>query len=487
MNSLLNKKIYFAGIGGMGMTSVAGLAKQAGASVFGSDNALFEPTATILKKLDIKVLTPYAKENLDKLEIDFAVIGNALSRDHPEAVVIREKNIEAFSFPSFLCKFFLGKSFNFVVSGTHGKSTTSSLLSFCLKNLELNPSYFIGAQPKDLDYGFHFDQSNSPNTRKLFVLEGDEYDTAYFDKESKFLHYKPSILSINNIEFDHADIFSSIEDIKKCFSKLCDQMESAASICANIDSPVVKELLEEKSIYKKSFKISMSKDSPDADVKLISREQEDGMEKVTFSLPDSEEFSFKLKQTGIYNIANAAMVTANIFLYFKMQDKRWGSDILDNLASSFASFQGAKRRLDLLASKAEKNLFLYEDFAHHPSSIALLLSELKLKHSDCDVIAFFEPKSATTRRSLLIEDFKKSLSLADQVHIAPCTVDLRLEEKDRMNTELLATKIGEKARAYQNFQSMMETVLKLPTENQVLVFMSSGSFDGIHKTLATKL
>ena len=294
-------------------------------------------------------------------------------------------------------------------------------------------------------------------------------------------------MSINNIEFDHADIFSSIEDIKKSFAKICDLIPNKSSICANIDSSVVTELLKEKAIYRDALKISMFNDNSDAEIRLVSREQENGMEKVILSLPGLNEFSFKLRQTGIYNIANAAMVSANILQYFKTLDKKMDTKTLSNLASSFEAFKGAKRRLDLLANRSADQIFLYEDFAHHPSSIALLLNELRLKHPGLELIAFFEPKSATTRRSLLLENFAKSLSLADQVHIAPCSVDTRLKEKDRMNTELLASKIGNKARAYGDFENMGQSILKLPTKNQVFVFMSSGSFDGIHKTLAARI
>ena len=228
------KNIYFLGIGGTGMAAVAGLAQQAGYNVKGSDNPLYPPMSTLLEDLHIDVKTPYKKENFDNNDADLVIVANALSRGHEELEHMLAQDYKYTSFPAFLGDYFLESRQSLVVTGTHGKTTTSSIIANALIKLGEDPGFFIGGIPKGFTKGFELGKG------PCFVLEGDEYDTAFFDKNSKFLHYRPNYVIFNNLEFDHADIFSSIEDIEKQFTMLFEKVDNKKNIISNIDDQVLK-------------------------------------------------------------------------------------------------------------------------------------------------------------------------------------------------------------------------------------------------------
>ena len=238
------------GIAGTGMASAAGLLKTAGFNICGSDHQVYPPMSDMLKSLKINYSTPYSQENLIREKPDLVVVANCLSRGHEELEFMMSQNIPYTSFPKLIGERFLSKSHSIVVSGTHGKTTTSSLMAYFLKELDEDPSFLIGGIPRNFTHSFRLGRS------PLFVIEGDEYDTAFFDKNSKFLHYAPKTLILNNLEFDHADIFASIEDIENEFTKLINLVPYKKGIIANIDDPGVFKLLKKLDILDKVTSVS---------------------------------------------------------------------------------------------------------------------------------------------------------------------------------------------------------------------------------------
>ena len=226
------ESIYLLGICGTGMSAVANLLKKAGHHVTGSDHILFPPASDLLEHLKIKAHTGFAQENIAASSADLFVIGNSISRGNVELEYILENNLPYTSFPELLHKYFLKNHCPVVICGTHGKTTTTSLLAHLLTELKCNPSFFIGGAPFNFPYSSHLGEKNS-----FFLLEGDEYDTVFYDKRSKFLHYCPQFLIINNLEFDHADIFESLDDIDQTFAKLIELVKDKSQIVANVADP----------------------------------------------------------------------------------------------------------------------------------------------------------------------------------------------------------------------------------------------------------
>lgn len=453
------------------MATVAGLAKQAGHNVEGSDANLYPPMSTLLEDLEIPVYTPYQGSNIEGKSVDLFIVANVLSRGHEELEAAINTGIPYTSFPDFVGRYILKNRAPVVVTGTHGKTTTTSLIAHVLTELGEEPGYLIGGQPKNLERGFHLGNGQA------FAIEGDEYDTAFFDKNSKFLHYRPSFVVFNNLEFDHADIFGSLDDIKRQFDSLFYMIDDKHKIIANVDDDGVRSFLRDLDILDDVTTVSTSGQYPEADYVVSDIRTNPNW---SFEIRhDGQTFRYETKLTGHYNIANISQVVATVNELAKANviQKRQPSDI----AQSVSSFRGVKRRLDLIVKK--NGIEIYEDFAHHPTAVANVIDGFKKSYPNKRLFVAFEPKNATSRRNLFINDYSRSFQNADKVLIGQCPEDKRIVEADRMNTEKLAGLIGSKAEAYPTNELLADSLAATLRPNDAVIFMSSGSFSGIQYSL----
>ncbi len=480
MKNSLEKPIYFLGIGGIGMASVAGLAKAAGFEVKGSDQNVYPPSSHMLEEFKIPVLSPYNAENIVNNSKCLFVIGNSISRNHPELNVILQKDLPYTSYPSFLSDFFLKDKTNIIVSGTHGKTTTSALLAYALQTLEEDPSYMIGGVPHDLDRAFRLGKG------PLFVLEGDEYDTAFFDKGSKFLHYRPSYIIVNNLEFDHADIFKDLGAIKSTFHKLLDLIPNPENVIVNMQDPGVRSLIEERA-WTQKVSIGVS-DNPlqKSNVTITSPPKYNDptqLWRTEFITKRWGPLSLNSPLPGVYNSANISQVLATLDLL--THQNKIHPPQKDDLEMIFRQFRGVTKRFDHLYSA--KNIDVYLDFAHHPTAVKNVLSVLKTMHPNRRLIAAFEPKNASSRRNTFQEQYGQVLKLADSILIAPPPQDFRIPEDQRLDIQSLKASIGEKAESFVSFTLLFHWLTHKLVDGDVVVFLSCGDFASLPRLLVDHL
>lgn len=478
-----HEPIYFLGIGGTGMASTAGLAQEAGYLVMGSDANLYPPMSTMLGELGIDVKTPYDAKNLQGLTPQLVVVANALSRGHVELEEVLSRGLPYTSFPQFLGEYFLKQRCSVVVSGTHGKTTSSSLMAYVLDQLGENPGYMIGGIPRN------FPRSFKLGTGSCFVIEGDEYDTAFFDKNSKFLHYQPDFLIFNNLEFDHADIFPNLKAIDAQFHQLLSLVGKKQNILANVDDEGVLRVLAELGLSKSVCRVSAYGRNRNADYVMSRLDLAPGDQTANrlwqshVSTPIWGELVIKSRLAGPHNAANITQVIACLGRLCEEGIIRRPS--ATELCEIFASFTGVARRMDHLATIGGIDIF--EDFAHHPTAVEQVLQGIRKAYSNRRVLVAFEPKNATSRRNVFTSGFAKALGIADSSYIGPCPADLRIPEEQRMNTRELARQIGPSAKTFTSNEELMSQLVNDCSPGDLVVFMSSGSFSGVQYKLAGAL
>lgn len=473
------KKIYFMGIAGTGMGSVAGLCKEAGFDVSGSDLNIYPPMSDMLERMDIKVQTPYLAEHINDSSADLVVVANALSRGNVEIEAVLNKRLKYTSFPKLLGDLFLKDCESVVVTGTHGKTTTSSLLAHILRELGEDPGYLIGGVPKNFNKGFEV------GSGKTFISEGDEYDTAFFDKKSKFLHYYPKTLLINNLEFDHADIFKDLDAIKTMFKELIEKVKVKSNVLCNWDDLNVRELIQEVGLVDQITKVASFGESKDTylDITTTSIDTED-ISRPTWAITYNSvllgEFRLHSPLTGRHNMANLSMVVATLCKL--METKAIKAFTCDDLQQALASFQNVKRRLEYLGSAAGTDIF--EDFAHHPTAVKMIIDNFKTSFPKRRLVVAFEPKNATARRNVFEEQYSRELAHADVVLLGACPSDERIPLEQRMDTKRICERIGSSAHRFGDNDQILQWLKDNARDNDIVVFMSSGSFSGIqHKSL----
>jgi UDP-N-acetylmuramate: L-alanyl-gamma-D-glutamyl-meso-diaminopimelate ligase len=474
--------IYFMGIGGTGMAAVAGLCQEAGFRVIGSDNAMYPPMSTMLEELKIPVKTPYSAENFTSEKPDLVVVANALSRGHVELEALLRSGVPYTSFPKLTGDEFLSKRVGVVVTGTHGKTTTSSLTAHVLNELGEDPGFVIGGIPHNFPRSFRLGRG------KTFVIEGDEYDTAFFDKGPKFLHYHPHHLIINNIEYDHADIYASVEAIEAQFDAVAQLVPAEGSIMANWDDPRVKNIFNRIKPKARVIKVSTTGKDKSADVCLgqwAAREKNRGTQIWEAAVHTKSLGDIKIETTlsGIHMLANITQVVATI------ESLAQGGFIKkvtgQQIANAIASFKSVARRLDHLGHAGDIDVF--EDFAHHPTAVGLVIEGFKAVYPKRRLHVAFEPKNATSRRNTFQKDYVKKLGLADAVYIGPCPEDKRIPADQRMNTVALAGEIGSKAHAFNSNDDLLSKMIESIGSGDAVIFMSAGSFSGIQYKLLDAL
>jgi UDP-N-acetylmuramate: L-alanyl-gamma-D-glutamyl-meso-diaminopimelate ligase len=476
-------KIYFMGIGGTGMAAVAGLCQEAGYQVSGSDVAMYPPMSTMLDELKIPVLTPYNADNVAQASPDLVVVANALSRGHVELEALLRSGTAYTSFPKLTGDIFLVHRTSVVVTGTHGKTTTASLLAHMLFELGEDPGFIIGGIPRNFPRSFRL------GTGAPFVIEGDEYDTAFFDKGPKFLHYKPHHLIINNIEFDHADIYKNVEAIEEQFQNVARLVPADGAIIANIDDPRVAALIERVKPTCRIVRVSTLGLSKNSDIKVLhtsARERSRGEQEWLVTLQTSKWGELKLISTlsGKHMMANIAQVIGaieSLCVSKKLKCEPSAQDMI----RAMGSFKSVARRLEHLGSAGKIDVF--EDFAHHPTAVGLVIEGFRAVYPNRRLLVAFEPKNATSRRNIFQQSYVEKLGLADLVYIGPTPDDKKVAAEDRMNTTALAKEIGTKAHSFQSNDDLLKSILKDIKEDDAIIFMSAGSFSGVQHRLLKEL
>lgn len=474
----MKKKLYFIGIAGKGMGSAAGLMQQAGYHVEGSDMNLYPPMSTMLERLKIKVDTPYSVNNIINSHADLFVVANALSRGHSELEYVLENDLPYTNFPQLIGREILAKRCSIVISGTHGKTTTTSLLSHVLQKLGEDCGYLIGGIPLGQEHSFNLGKGET------FVIEGDEYDTAFDDKEPKFFHYFPEFLIINNIEFDHADIFADVEQIYSKFKKLISLVKNKKNIIANMSDAGVRHVVEESGITEQVTSVYLDAGSSKNGSFLmrdIDFDADKSMWRGTLRTPEGFEKTLYTQLTGKHNLANLAMTAACVWR-IKEKIAALNSITLDSFSAAVTDFKGVTGRMNILLETPSVKII--EDYAHHPTAVALLLEMLKRQFPSERIIACFEPKNATSRRNVFIQEYVEAFGQADTVLFGACPLDLRIPETQRMRIEELVQKIGDKASAFATNLDLMSAVEGELKKGGVFVFMSSSDFSGVAHKLA---
>jgi UDP-N-acetylmuramate: L-alanyl-gamma-D-glutamyl-meso-diaminopimelate ligase len=456
------KSVHFVGIGGTAMASAAVAMQEKGFAVTGSDQNVYPPTSTFLADRKIEVVNGYAERNLAH-KPDLVVIGNAISRGNPEAEFVLDHKLRYCSLPELLKEFFIHGKRSIVVCGTHGKTTTTALLAWVFEHNKLNPSFLLGGIPNNLGQGARFTDS------EWFIIEGDEYDTAFFDKRSKFVHYQPEIGVINNLEFDHADIFDNLDAIKKTFSHFIRIIPRNGLLLGNGDDPNLAPLLEVTHCPVKRFGLGEGNAVQAFNIRY-------GPTASEFEIPS---FKFHLNLIGEFNVRNALAVVA-CAKHCGLKNQQ--------IQSAFETFKGVKRRMEVRGVAG--GVTVLDDFGHHPTAIRATLRALRLKYPHEKIWAIFEPRSNTTRRKVFQEELPGAFADADAVVISEVARLEQLAPEERLNPEKLMQDLkaaGRDAAYLPGADSIIAHVAKSAQGGDIVVVFSNGGFGGIHAKLLERL
>jgi len=455
-------RIHFLGICGTAMGAVAAAFRQLGFVVTGSDDNVYPPMSTFLEGKGIKISSGFRPDNIPS-DADLVVVGNALCRGNPELEAVLDRKLPYRSLPETLKDFCLQGKTNIVVTGTHGKTTTTSLITWIFREAGHDPGFLIGGIARDLAQGAAFGNS------KYFILEGDEYDTAFFDKRSKFLHYLPETVVINNIEFDHADIFSSLDEIKMSFRRLVNIVPGRGYIFINADDPNCAEVVSKA--LSPVFTVGFKEESTHRITNV--RYDSAGSE---FVLRDHQ---FQSSLIGEFNVRNAAMAVS-VALAYRLP--------IEGIRNALAHFAGVARRQEL---RGEVNgIKVIDDFGHHPTAIRETLFALRRRYPGHKIWAIFEPRSNTTRRAIFQTALPEALKFADGVILARVARMDQLPPDDRLNPEQVVRTIqasGIPAFYEPCVEDILHRVKPLAKPGDVIVVFSNGGFEGIHERLLTEL
>jgi UDP-N-acetylmuramate: L-alanyl-gamma-D-glutamyl-meso-diaminopimelate ligase len=453
---------HFLGICGTAMGSVAAALSERGFTVTGSDENIYPPMSTFLEERKIALFSGYRAENIPA-KADVVVIGNAVKRGNPEAEAILNRKLFYLSLPEVLKNYFLRGRHNLVVTGTHGKTTTTALLTWIMECAKHKPSYMIGGIPRNFGQGACFNES------KFFVIEGDEYDTAFFDKRSKFIHYLPELLIVNNLEFDHADIFPDLDAIKLSFRRLVNIVPQNGMIVLNGDDKNCVEVTRDS--LAPMVEVGFSKNCAQR-----IRDVSYSAKKSRFVLRDEE---FEIPMLGEFNVRNAAMAISAAKFY---------GVSAETIRAALPKFEGVARRQEIRGEV--RGIKVIDDFGHHPTAIAQTLTALRRRYPKHRLWAIFEPRSNTTRRAVFQKQLPNALKIADGVFISQVARLDQIPETERLNPEGVMKEIkraGRLAFYEQNADAIVERIMPMLKKNDIVTVFSNGGFDGIHEKLLRRL
>lgn len=461
--------IHLIAVAGVGMATLAVMLKERGYRVSGSDQGVYPPMSEVLAEAGIAVMAGYHAHNLTPAP-DLVVVGNAVSRTNPEVHRLLETPIPYLSFPQAIADFFLADKRPLVVAGTHGKTTTTALLAWVLERAGLQPSFLVGGVSQNFGRGYQI------GTGEYFAIEGDEYDSAFFDKGPKFLHYRPRAVLLNAVEFDHADIYTDLAHIQSAFRRLLAIVPAAAPVLLCHDFPATLELAGSYRGEFASFGFH-----PEADWQA--RDALDDGSRFTFSAfyHGRERGRFSLPSLGRMNVRNALGAVALASALGLSAEQ---------IAPGLASFRGVARRQELVGEA--RGVTIIDDFAHHPTAVAVTIEAVRLRYPRRRVWAVFEPRSNTCRRRIFQQPLTRALAVADQVMIGPVFSKPQdpLTAHDLFSPAELVADLRAAAKPARQGHSV-DDICALLTEacqsGDVVLIMSNGAFGGLPRKLLAAL
>ncbi|HVT60153.1 MAG TPA: Mur ligase family protein [Thermoanaerobaculia bacterium] len=460
--------IYCLAIGGTGMAPLACLLQAEGHHVRGADGPLYPPMSTLLEKAGIRPHLGYDGSHLEPRP-DLVVVGNAIHRANVEAVEAERLGLPLMSMPQALAHFFLAGRQPLVVAGTHGKTTTTAMAAWVYRECGADPGYLIGGAPRDLETGF------ARGAGRRFIVEGDEYNAAYFDRGAKFLHYRPETLVVTSVEYDHADLYPSPAALRGAYGRLLALVPPTGLLAACGDDAELRDLARQARSQVIFYGLAEGNQvRPAAGF-------ESAPEASRFGLHDPEagEVEIELPLAGGHNVANALAV--------------WAVARRDGLpaaavAGALARFHGVKRRLEELGTA--RGVIVVDDFAHHPTAVAKTLAALRQRYPGHRLVALFEPRSLTAGRRMFGDSYRAAFAGADRVLFAPTFHGARLAAEERLDFAALAAELsaaGVPADLCPDTATVLRRALGESRAGDVLVTMSSGAFDGMPARLLTAL
>jgi len=458
---------HLSGIGGAAMAPLAGMLAESGHRVTGSDAGVYPPASTLLDSLGIRWTSGFSAANLDPAP-DIVVLGNALSRGNPEVEAVLDHKIPYRSLPQTLEEFFLPGHDSLVVTGTHGKTTTTSMLSWILHHAGRKPNFLIGGVAEN------FGRSFGLGGGKEFVLEGDEYDSAFFDKAPKFLHYHPQEMIITSLEFDHADIYDSLAAIELQFRRVVNLVPRSGRIVAWGESQTVLGAVKKAFCPVETYGFAPGVDWLAGDLEIA-----DGETRFRVSRSGREVTRVSMALSGRHNVLNA--VAAIAIAHGRGVDG-------DTIAEAMAAFRGVLRRLEVKGESS--GVLIVDDFAHHPTAIRATIDAARHRWPGRKLWAVFEPRSNTMRRRVFENDLAESLATADVALLGAVNRANLLSDEERMSPVRVfeaIRKAGRKAEGFDTAEEIAEYLAAETKTGDLVLVMSNGSFDGLCGKLLGKL
>jgi UDP-N-acetylmuramate: L-alanyl-gamma-D-glutamyl-meso-diaminopimelate ligase len=461
-------RIHLSAICGTAMASLAGLLRERGHEVTGSDENVYPPMSTQLEGLGIPIRSPYAESNVPA-DADLVVIGNALSRGNPEVEAVLDRRQRFTSLPALLAEEFLRPRRSLVVAGTHGKTTTTSLLAFLLDRAGLDPSFLVGGVPVDFERSYRLGEGEH------FVIEGDEYDCAFFDKRPKFVHYLPEVAVIGNIEFDHADIYRDLDAVRTAFVRLLNVIPGRGLLLAGTESPVVAELLPRAHCRVETFGLHEG-----ADWRAVeARPEGEGM-RFRLLRHGRDQGELVCPLPGEHNVRNA-LAALGVAAAAGVEPEA--------ARPALEAFGGVRRRLEVRGRAC--GVTVYDDFAHHPTAVQATLTALREREAAGGrLVAVFEPRSYTSRTRRFQEEYAQALSTADRAIVAAAHLPGKIPAGERVSEEDLAASIralGTEAEFVPTVEAIVAGLARRLRPGDRVVILSNGGFGGIHDRLLRAL
>lgn len=457
------KKIHFVGIGGVGMGTLATALSNMGCEISGSDGTLYEPMKGVLERAGIAIKEGYDANSVQQFDPDLVIIGNVIRSSNAEARAWINSPKPFLSFPEAIRKFAIDSRASIVCAGTHGKTTTATWTAYLLDKLGLSPSYFIGGVPVDLDQGCVIREGG------YFVGEGDEYDSAFFDKGPKFLHYDPKYLILSSIEFDHADIYRDLDHVKAAFQKLIAIMPGDGLCLARFEDANIKEVCRTALCQVQTFGTSLG-----ALWQLRSWNHVDGFVEFDVFYKRRTLGMFRSRIFGAHNLLN---MVSGIAVAINLGAK------LDDVKAAVETFQGVRRRQQFLMTDP---IVLIDDFAHHPTEVQATLSSVRERYKESNIVACFEPRSTTSRRKHHQEAYAEAFGSADSVLVMAPYQAAGENAEEVFSTKQLVQDIEGKGKKAADFETVDDMVTHLSSSlkpNDIVVVMSNGEFGKIQSKI----
>jgi UDP-N-acetylmuramate: L-alanyl-gamma-D-glutamyl-meso-diaminopimelate ligase len=463
------RSIHLIGICGTAMASLAGMLKARGLDVRGSDSAAYPPMSTFLASLGIRVMQPFSEQNLQPAP-DMVVVGNAISRGNPELETLLDRRIPFVSMPQVLYDEFIRGRNSLVIAGTHGKTTTTSMAAWIFEYAGRNPSFLIGGIAEN------FGSSFAVTDGEEFIIEGDEYDTAFFDKGPKFLHYFPDAVILTSVEFDHADIYRDLEAVKFAFKRLVNLVPRRGKIIAWDGSANVSECVERAFCPVERYGFGA-----ESFWRIENVRYEPAATRWTVLREGKYFADFEFALAGEYNVLNATAAAALAHAY---------GFPAETIAAALRGFRSVKRRLEVRAEV--DGITVIDDFAHHPTAIGATLEALRGRYAGRRLWAILEPRSNTLRRNVFQRELVESLSRADQVIVASVFFKSNdaLGPDERLDVERVVRELKARGTAAQQLADVDAIVSQVAAEaasGDVLAILSNGGFGGIYEKLPAAL